>query len=156
MKLKHVPNAISVVRIGMIGVLWVVALQERRLLFVILLAFTFLTDTVDGYLARKYRLESAFGAKLDTIADNLVAISVLGWVYVLRPQLYQQFGVLIGLLVLGFAASIALQFIRFGRRVPLHLYSNKLGGWVLPLFLLHAFLFEPSRPFAYVAAAVVG
>ena len=156
MKLKHVPNAICILRIAMVPVLWVVAVLGMRLTFVVLLAFTYSTDAIDGCIARRYHLESRLGAWLDTVADNSVTISMIGWVYFLLPELYLKHGLLIGLLVAGFLGSIALQYIRFGKRVPLHLYSNKGSAWLLGLFLVHAFLFHPNVPFMYITAAGVG
>jgi CDP-diacylglycerol--glycerol-3-phosphate 3-phosphatidyltransferase len=156
MKLKHVPNALCFVRIATVPVLWVFAVREMRVAFVALLAFAYLTDAIDGCIARRYHLETRFGAWLDTIADNSLTVSMIGWVYFLLPELYRDHWLLIGLLILGFFGSIALQYIRFGKRVPMHLYSNKGSAWVLGLFLVHAFLFGPNVPFMYVAAAAVG
>ena len=156
MRFKHVPNALCLVRICTVPVLWVLAVREMRVAFVALLAFAYLTDAIDGAIARRFHLESHFGAWLDTIADNSVTISMIGWVYVLLPALYREHGALIGFLVVGFLGSIALQYLRFGRRVPLHLYSNKISAWFAGLFLVHAFLFGPNDLFLYVAAAIVG
>jgi cardiolipin synthase len=156
MKLKDVPNAICILRIVMVVVLWGIALAGWRRLFAPLLAFTYLTDVVDGYIARRYHVESALGAKLDTIADNLVAISLLGWVYFFLPRLLEEQWPIIGAILVAFIGSIALQYVRFRRRVPLHLYSNKLSAWTLALFLMHALLFGSNLWFFYVAAAVVG
>ncbi|MGD8239423.1 MAG: CDP-alcohol phosphatidyltransferase family protein [Armatimonadota bacterium] len=154
--LKHVPNAICYLRIAMVPVLWVLAVREMRLEFVVLLAFTYLTDAIDGAIARKFHLETPLGARLDTWADNCVTISMIGWAYLLLPELFREHGALIGLVVAGFLGSIALQYIRYRKRVPLHLYSNKASSWVIGLFLLHAFLFGPNIPFMYIAAAAVG
>jgi len=156
MKLKDAPNAICILRIAMVVVLWGVALAGWRRLFVPLLAFTYLTDLVDGYIARRYQVESTLGAKLDTIADNLVAISMLGWVYFFLPRLLQEHWPIIGAILAAFIGSIVLQYARFRRRVPLHLYSNKLSAWTLALFLMHALLFGPNVWSFYLTAGVVG
>lgn len=156
MKLRHVPNALCFLRMGLVGVLWALAVGQHRVAFVVVLALTYMTDGLDGYLARKYHLQTPFGAKLDTIADNLVSISLLGWVYLLLRELVTEHGLLIAALLGGFLVDIGLQYARFGRRVALHLYSDKVSQWLMALFLVHAFLFRPNHVLMYLAAAAVG
>jgi len=77
MKLKDVPNAICILRLAMIGVLWGLALVHQRLAFVGALAFTWSTDAVDGYLARTFQQTSVFGKFADPIADKLLVVGAL-------------------------------------------------------------------------------
>ncbi len=157
MKLKHAPNALCLLRIALVGVLWVLALVHREpRTFGIVLACAYFTDAIDGYLARKYHLETSWGAWIDSVADNLLALSLLPWVWLLLPDLLTQNWPLIGLVLGGFAVSLSVQLVRFRRLIPLHLYSNKVGMWLIALFLVHAFLFGPNRRFMYVTAAALG
>jgi cardiolipin synthase (CMP-forming) len=140
--MKHVPNVLCAIRILMIPVLWVLAILlhygilQGHYWFVAALAFTWSTDAVDGVIARKCGAESVFGAKLDSIADNSVQLSVLGWLYLLRPEFYTRYWPLIAILVALFVASMVLQ-VR--RKAPLHTYANKATAWILSLFLLYTF-----------------
>jgi CDP-diacylglycerol--glycerol-3-phosphate 3-phosphatidyltransferase len=120
----------------MIPVLWVLAILHHHHWFVGALAFTWATDAVDGHIARICHAESAFGAKLDSIADNSVQLSVLGWLFLLRPEFYTRYWPLIAILVVLFVASMVLQ-VR--RKAPLHTYANKATAWILALFLLYTF-----------------
>tara|TARA_Y100001968_G_scaffold188062_1_gene172400 strand:+ start:1729 stop:2301 length:573 start_codon:yes stop_codon:yes gene_type:complete len=47
--------------------------------FIILMLIAGLTDFLDGYFARKYDLESVFGAKLDPLADKILLIGPMIW-----------------------------------------------------------------------------
>jgi phosphatidylglycerophosphate synthase len=134
--MKHVPNALCVIRILMIPVLWVLAILGWHTWFVAALAFTWSTDAVDGLIARKFHAESKLGAKLDSIADNSVQVSMLGWVYLLRRELYTDYWYLIAILVVLFVVSMVLQF---RRGAPLHTYANKATAWILAAFLLYTF-----------------
>eukprot|EP00667_Euglena_gracilis_P016401 EG_transcript_17134 len=76
---RALPNALSVLRCLAVPVL--VALFYRRpyspLLAGGLFVLTCLTDLLDGYLARRWAVTSAFGAFLDPVADKLMVAAVL-------------------------------------------------------------------------------
>lgn len=45
--------------------------------FIVNLIVLFLTDTVDGFLARKFRVQTFYGSLMDTIADKMLSIVLL-------------------------------------------------------------------------------
>ncbi|AIQ96981.1 CDP-diacylglycerol--glycerol-3-phosphate 3-phosphatidyltransferase [Prochlorococcus sp. MIT 0801] len=47
--------------------------------FILLILIAGLTDYLDGYFARKYDHKSAFGAKLDPLADKILLIGPMIW-----------------------------------------------------------------------------
>lgn len=71
----NIPNALTVLRIGVIPVLFLLLLSPGpvgSLVIAILFVFAALTDILDGYLARKYHIETVVGKFLDPIADKLI------------------------------------------------------------------------------------
>ena len=150
--MKHVPNALCAIRLLMIPVLWVLAILRYHCWFVGALAFTWSTDAVDGVIARKCGAESTFGAKLDSIADNSVQLSVLGWLFLLRPEFYTRYWPLITILVVLFVASMVLQ-VR--RKAALHTYANKATAWILSLFLLYTFAIGVQRIAMWITFATL-
>jgi CDP-diacylglycerol--glycerol-3-phosphate 3-phosphatidyltransferase len=136
MQFKDVPNAICLLRIGLIPILWVLAIVEARAAVVILLAFTWFTDAVDGYLARTYHLESKLGAQLDSIADNAVQLSMPFWLWFLAPDVYRRFWPLVLIILALFVLSMLMQI---SRKAPMHTYANKITAWLLAAFLLYTF-----------------
>jgi CDP-diacylglycerol---glycerol-3-phosphate 3-phosphatidyltransferase len=76
----NIATILTLIRIALIPVLVLVFFSDMRHHYHIA-AFIFvaaaLTDWLDGYLARKYNLESAFGAFLDPVADKLMVSTVL-------------------------------------------------------------------------------
>lgn len=51
-------------------------IKKNNLLFLLLYTICGLTDILDGYIARKTKTESSFGAKFDTIADLIFFIII--------------------------------------------------------------------------------
>ena len=67
--LKHVPNALTVLRFLLIPVIIVSAVKGDYILAIIFLTLSGLTDILDGAIARKYNLISDFGKLMDPLAD---------------------------------------------------------------------------------------
>jgi CDP-diacylglycerol--glycerol-3-phosphate 3-phosphatidyltransferase len=77
----HIPNALSILRIMLIfPILAIWAFTPLPVhypaLFVIFMIAA-LSDFLDGYLARKWKLQSDFGAMIDQISDKLIVVSIL-------------------------------------------------------------------------------
>ncbi len=73
--LRHLPNALTLLRFVAIPVFVSFLLADREgpswgagIIFVL----AALTDQLDGYLARRWRVESAFGTIADPLADRLM------------------------------------------------------------------------------------
>ena len=80
LKLKHIPNILSIIRILLVGVfICLFFLDYPRNLPYALLVFVLagVTDVVDGFLARKFNWISNLGKVLDPLADKLMQCTVL-------------------------------------------------------------------------------
>lgn len=80
MRLWTLPNLLTLLRIALIPVLvcvyylpWKHASFTAGLIFLV----AAITDWIDGWLARRYGLHTAFGAFLDPVADKLMVAVVL-------------------------------------------------------------------------------
>jgi CDP-diacylglycerol--glycerol-3-phosphate 3-phosphatidyltransferase len=75
MQLFNIPNSITLLRVGIIPVLFFLLLSPDRtwsLIISILFIMAALTDLLDGYIARKYKIVTTIGKFLDPIADKLI------------------------------------------------------------------------------------
>jgi CDP-diacylglycerol--glycerol-3-phosphate 3-phosphatidyltransferase len=71
----NLPNSITLLRVGIIPVLFFLLFDPGRiwsLIIAILFIMAALTDLLDGYIARKYHIVTNMGKFLDPIADKLI------------------------------------------------------------------------------------
>ena len=77
--MKSIPNFLSFLRILLVLPIIYSIQSELYLLAAFLFFLSSVTDFMDGYLARRYELESELGAFLDLIADKILVVTVLVW-----------------------------------------------------------------------------
>ena len=80
MKLKYIPNILSLLRIVMVVVFVFVFFSnypDNCIWSAVIYMFACLTDVADGYLARKYGWMTRLGRVLDPMADKLLQMTLL-------------------------------------------------------------------------------
>ncbi len=82
--LAQLPNALTIARLALVPVfVWVLLAAEdgHSWLAAVLFGIAGVTDQIDGWLARRWRIESDFGRVADPLADRLMidAAVVLLW-----------------------------------------------------------------------------
>ena len=142
-RFRNLPNALSLYRICAAPVIAACLLMGLERWFIWLLAVSLLSDIADGWIARRFKLQSASGARLDSFADLLTfSLGIWGvlrfkWAIVSQPAHAAAFFVF-----LGFYALLMLTgWLKFGRQPSLHLYSFKAaaylqGGCIVSMFLI--------------------
>lgn len=73
----NVPNGLSLLRIVMIPVLFLMIVNFTPKIYLLLIAlyfFTILLDFLDGFIARLFSLETEFGKILDPLADKILVL----------------------------------------------------------------------------------
>jgi CDP-diacylglycerol--glycerol-3-phosphate 3-phosphatidyltransferase len=126
-------NIITCARIVMsVALLFVPALSPA---FYVLYLVAGFTDIIDGEVARRTGTTSAFGAKLDSVADTLfVVVCLLKLLHILAVPSW--LWVWIALVTLIKVANIIYGYATHKRYVALHTPMNKVTGvllFVLPL-----------------------
>ena len=71
-----IPNLLSVIRILLIPVFAYLFYNDEKIMAVVVLALSGLSDTFDGQIARKFNQISALGKVLDPVADKLTQITI--------------------------------------------------------------------------------
>ena len=72
----NLPNLITLARILSVPVVvWAIAANEMLLAFLLFLAAG-VSDAVDGFLAKRFGMQSELGAYLDPLADKILIVSI--------------------------------------------------------------------------------
>jgi len=139
----YIVNAITVFRIAAAPVLLLLLWGHELQWFKWLLAISFFTDAIDGFIARKYKITSIVGARLDSIGDDLTVLAaivgmlVLKWEFVLREKVILL--ILCGLFVI----QTTLSLIRYGKQSSFHTLLAKAAAVLQAAFLLLLFFLSP-------------
>jgi phosphatidylglycerophosphate synthase len=148
------PDFITLSRLVLTPVLWILALVGERPLLGILVAVAGFTDILDGFLARRLGRTSRWGSQLDSLADMVLVASITIWLVMLRPDFFRDHGTPLLIWVVLAALTLLVGWVRFRRITDLHLYSAKAAGFIGYLFVIYLLMFDgPAAPFVYVAIA---
>jgi phosphatidylglycerophosphate synthase len=151
---ETIPNRITLVRIALIPILWTLFFLRMPLFIGIGLIVAYVTDKLDGFLARLLNQKSKLGDQLDSFADHLLFPSIVFWLVILRPAVYRNNRIL-GLVTLcAYLITIAIGLIRSGRFGGVHLLFAKLLGLVGYAFAVVTLLLGPS-PILYFMTVVL-
>ncbi|MBW2963358.1 CDP-alcohol phosphatidyltransferase family protein [Candidatus Woesearchaeota archaeon] len=155
MRLKQLPNLLTAVRFFSIPILWFLALYQQKTIFTILFIITALTDIFDGFAARKLKAISKFGAKFDTVSDDLMTLSAVFWIYFLIPEILTQNIIPLLILLAFFVIDYLVRIIKHKTiELPFHTVLDKIGALTGFLFLSHALIFGYSQIFLYVLVII--
>jgi CDP-diacylglycerol--glycerol-3-phosphate 3-phosphatidyltransferase len=118
-------------------------------LFAIFLVINLLTDVIDGYIARRFKMETEIGARLDAFADYFTYILVFIGLFVfkldeLKPYLVSAI-IFVSMLVLTVIVSV----IKFRKFHSYHTVIEKSGGYVQALFFIGLFTIGFIGPLYY-------
>jgi CDP-diacylglycerol--glycerol-3-phosphate 3-phosphatidyltransferase len=154
-RIYYLVNGITFYRTLTAPILIVLIIYQQIDWFKWLLALSFFTDAIDGFLARKFKVASIAGARLDSIGDDLTVIAGTIGMIAFKPAFVKEEIFIIILLWSLFALQTVLAFIKFGKMTSFHTYAAKAAAVLQGVFLiLLFFLPNPLYELFYAAAFV--
>jgi CDP-diacylglycerol--glycerol-3-phosphate 3-phosphatidyltransferase len=150
----HIINGITFYRMIAAPVLLYLVLAHRFEIFKWMLLTSFFTDAIDGYLARKYKITSAFGSRIDSIADDLTIVAGIAGMYVWHPTFIWFEIIPVGILLFLYLLQNVVALIRYRRLTSFHTYSAKIAAVLQGVFML-TFFFLPYPVYWLFYLAVV-
>ena len=126
--MKHIPNFLSASRIALCLPLLLV--EAMTVPFWVLYVIAGTTDMLDGFFARRWGVESKFGARLDSLADFVFVLAVghklFPWL-----KLPAALWMMIGLVALVKTVNAISSYVVRQKMEFLHTKANKLTGFLL-------------------------
>jgi CDP-diacylglycerol--glycerol-3-phosphate 3-phosphatidyltransferase len=148
-------NLITFYRLAAAPVLALLLLKQQVDVFKWLLALSFFTDAIDGWLARRFRLISLMGARMDSVADDLTVFAAGLGIVVYRPDFLRAEWLLVAIMILFYLLQNSIALIRFRKLTSFHIYTAKIAAVFQDIFLvLFYFLPEPIPILFYLTAAL--
>lgn len=110
-----------------------------------MITISLVTDILDGWIARRFRWQTAIGARLDSWADLGTYILAFYAIYRFRWSDIRPDAFMILLFAAVMALSYLLVFVKFRGLIGLHTYMFKITGYVQGAFLVILFLWGYYR-----------
>jgi CDP-diacylglycerol--glycerol-3-phosphate 3-phosphatidyltransferase len=136
----QLPNVISGCRLAATPILLWFALGGHRDAFTWLLLACLLSDIVDGLIARMFRLESTFGAFLDSTADDVVTLIGVVGIVTYQWDFVVAHAMALSVMVACNLSQSAVGLLRYGRLPSFHCYSMRVAAYAQGTFVMSLFI----------------
>jgi phosphatidylglycerophosphate synthase len=123
--------------------------------FVWVFGLAFLSDLIDGPIARHFKVVSDEGSKMDGIADIVLFAAIIFCIWLSRRHVIEAF--LIPILTVGFTQTTSwiISLVKFGRLTSYHSYVAKLWAFSIAVAIISLFGFNRAGLFFW-SAIVLG
>lgn len=146
-KLATIPNLLSGFRLIAAPFLLYLAWTGRPNLFLALLALSLLSDSVDGFVARRLHETSELGTRLDSWGDLATYFTVPLCAWWLWPQILKR-EVFFVLLVIGaYVLPVVAGFMKFRRLPSYHTWAAKIMAVLMSVSVFILFIADVAWPF---------
>lgn len=136
-------NCVSIYRIAASLLLTLALVAGMKTLFAWLLLISLSSDIIDGIVARRMKMVTTRGARLDSIGDALTfSLAAIG-VYVFEHTFLLNHLMAVLMAVVPYFLQIVLAVIRYGRPSSFHTYLAKAAALFQGCFILLLLFFEP-------------
>ena len=147
------PNLVSLLRIAIAPVLFMLAFLGLEGWFLAILLFSGFTDVADGFLARRLNLITELGSHLDSIGDFTIYGTMAICAWILWPETTQQELLYYALILFSFLLPALAGLIKFGRFTGYHTWSVKLAVFVT--FFGYVSLYADIAAWPFVLASLL-
>ena len=135
---KNIANFITLIRI--FGAIALIFLEPLSLPFFIVYGVCGFSDAIDGFVARKLGIQSAFGSVLDSFSDLLFYGVMAAKIFPTLQRLLSIFQwVIIAVPTALHLIAYIVCMIKFGKFSAIHTYANKVLGalvYFYPFFFI--------------------
>ncbi|MEL0456002.1 CDP-alcohol phosphatidyltransferase family protein [Flavobacteriaceae bacterium SZ-1-7] len=150
----NIADWFSFYRIAASPVLLVLLWLDLRLAFSWFLLISYLTDAVDGYLARKLKITSPRGSQLDSFGDQITLIVGLLGLFYFETDFIKANLTLIIIAFVPYIVQMLIAYFKYGKATAFHTYLAKLSAVLQSLFILWSLFFNPEYILFYIMIGI--
>jgi CDP-diacylglycerol--glycerol-3-phosphate 3-phosphatidyltransferase len=147
----NIPNLLSAFRLIAAPFLLYLAWTERPKLFLVLLAFTLLSDAIDGFVARRLRVSSELGTHLDSLGDLVTYLVVPLCAWWLWPDIIRREAGFVLLVMAALIIPIIAGLLKFGQLTSYHTWSAKAVAVLMSIAIFLLLIADIAWPFQCAA-----
>jgi cardiolipin synthase (CMP-forming) len=152
-KFWTIPNILSLYRIVIFPFILYLIISRNEGLFAIFITISLVTDSLDGIIARVFKMQTQIGAKLDSCADVLTYLLAFLAMYIFKWNDLKFYKLPIIIVLAAYLLSYVIMFLKFRHIIGLHTYLFKVTGYIKERLLycclctnsIHAFFTFPFR-----------
>ncbi len=154
-KWLNIPNSLSGFRLILAPFLLYLAWIGRPNLFLALLVVSLLSDSMDGFLARRLKEESELGAKLDTFGDftNYMIVPLCAWW--LWPEIVKREAYFFITVIVAYLVSKIIGLIKFNKLPSYHTWGAKIAAVLMSIAVIFLFIADIAWPFRSVTIFII-
>lgn len=145
------PNLLTGFRFVAAPILLWLAWNNHGVAFMVLLAIAFLTDMLDGMVARLTGQVTPFGATLDSWADVITYLTIALSCWWLWPEIVRREALYVIMIVTSCLLPALAGILKFGCFTSYHTWGVKIAAASMGLTLYVLFLNGPAWPFRIAA-----
>lgn len=146
----NIADWLSFYRIAAAPFLLVLIGLDHRLLFSCFLLISYLTDALDGYLARKLKITSPRGSQLDSFGDQITLIVGLVGLFYFEMAFIKIHLKLIIIAFIPYVSQMLIAYFKYGKATAFHTYLAKLSAILQSIFILFSLFFFPEKHLFYI------
>ncbi|WP_100609891.1 CDP-alcohol phosphatidyltransferase family protein [Confluentibacter lentus] len=149
----NIADWFSFYRILAVPLLISLIILDERLIFTWFLLISYLTDTIDGYLARKLNITSARGSQLDSFGDQLTLIMGLIGLFYFETAFIKSNIITITIVLAPYFIQMLIAYYKYGKATAFHTYLAKTSAVLQSIFVILALFFSPNYTLFYMMIA---
>jgi phosphatidylglycerophosphate synthase len=146
----NIADWFSFYRIAAAPILLILLLLDERQLFSWFLLISYLTDAIDGYLARKLKITSSRGSQLDSFGDQITLIIGLIGLFIFENEFIKKNIILISAAFVPYILQMIIAYFKYGKATAFHTYLAKLSAILQSFFILYSLFFTPNYTLFYI------
>jgi len=127
---------------------------DQQLIFTWLLLVSYLTDAIDGYLARKLNITSPRGSQLDSFGDQVTLVIGLIGLFYYETNFIKTNLVLILIAFVPYIIQMIIAYLKYGKATAFHTYLAKLSAVIQSVFILWSLFFTPEYSLFYTMIVI--